>query len=1805
MTRAGSAVTTGLDRLLLAAVQWPRLLSRSSVLRAALVAASSLLAGSTALAGDNTWTNGTSDFNWNTTSANWTSPTTWNNFFYNADSAIFGATGVGTINVAGSINVRSIDFGTTPGYDFINGTLNFSQYGTGTLAAGTINVGITTTLAILSPVNPTFSTNLNTPFGLTKTGNGTLTLSGTGNSFPGFVAIGGSSYGTNILIGSATGNTYGGRLVLGAATALPASTTVGIGHGILDIGANNVTLRGVTFANTRSSTTTYVPNEHGVIGTGTLTINGGAVRAVGNSTGWANYINTAVDTTDSLLRVEVGNGLNVNRDLMFLQPIGSAANNSFGLLKTFGVTTAGVASPGSFTMLGNNLYTGATTISGGVSNVIGGTNASTALQVANATLTLQGANGSFGAATQVLLGPAGVLTLSNTAALTSGNEPPLPAANLDNRVNTAAALTLAGGNIAMFGSASAAINQTLASISAASGFSQISLTNGTGQSAVLTVTGNLTHSAGAQLLIRGLAIGNTGTATPTATRVVVNGTTPTEVNGLIPGFYGNATSATGNANNFVRYSSTPGVGLVVLQASDYVLNSFAGGPTANVDITTAQTLSSSQSANAIRTSAGITVNSGNTLTIGAGGLLATSGVTIGGGGTVNFAGNPGYIMNGSTGTLTFSGAVTAANGLAVGNAGTITFTGDLSGLSGSYINNSGTTNFNTGTLPGSLPIFIRQGTVTSNNAAFGSGSGAITLGDPNTPAGAVTAATLNINNAVFSTFSRPIVTVGSDGSAPFGATSGLTLTTLSTAAQNITSPITLGTHLTVNSAGTANTTFSGPITGAGGLNVLGGVVVISNTSNTYAGGTQLNAGTLAPNADALGSGNVRLLGGTLRTDYAGTFSRGITMLGAATVNTNGNNVTMTGGISGENPAATLTKAGAGTLTVTGSGIFAGNLSVTAGEVRLGGVSGALFNRGLTVNPGATFTIDNTTTNNNNRFSADVTLTGATTSTFRLIGNSGTSTDESVGALFVSGGTASQPHTVDVVSNGQSTILRFAAFLPGTGANILFSGTNLGPPTGASGAFTRVFFDIAPVPDGGILPGAQFNGFGGSGFAAYSFSRGVILYVPPASSGVVIDNFGTDTTPPTGGPVDPNSIFTTTGNTLVKMGAAVAGLVIDGGSTVTLRSGVYGPSPGNLSTPSDTFAVIGPGSGVGTITSQNGAKTIQLESSFFPGNLSVGPGGVNFNTISDLTIDNFVTIVGAGGITKTGAGVLNINSATSTFAGPINVIAGTLNLNGSTSSTAAISVSGGTLNLAGAAGVTAGINVSGGTFNLNTGGSIPAGNTLNVTGTGVFNINFGGVLQVAGATGNGTINIGAGSTLQTSTLATTVAPNLTGPGNFQYTPASVSLATLSGNSTFSGGVTGNANARYIITSPTAFGTGTVDLSAQTTSSSFSTPTVGFDFGTGGVGTVANDFIISGAAIDVFFIARTSINQTVTLSGVISGGNPAGRFVWDESGTSQSNVLRLVNPGNTFSSPVRVDFGTIAITSDGALGNPANGVFLNGGNTTTNGSLRLDAPVTTSRTITVSATSAINTNSYDFAVNGVLAGGSTLTKLGIGNLNLNNPANTFTGVLNINGGRVNVNGNLPTSTSAVNVNSGGVLGGTGNITRNVTVNGGGIVSPGVSPGVLTINGNITFNAGSAFEVELNGLTAGTDYDQLFVNGNVTLTGAILGGSVGFLPSLGDQFWILVKPTPGAITGTFAGLPEGSFFELGGIQFQITYTANFASLGGPGTGNDVMLTVTAIPEPATLIALSTAVVGVGGVWLNKRRRSRKARRRVRRHA
>src|SRR5205085_2832632 len=71
-----------------------------------------------------------------------------------------------------------------------------------------------------------------------------------------------------------------------------------------------------------------------------------------------------------------------------------------------------------------------------------------------------------------------------------------------------------------------------------------------------------------------------------------------------------------------------------------------------------------------------------------------------------------------------------------------------------------------------------------------------------------------------------------------------------------------------------------------------------------------------------------------------------------------------------------------------------------------------------------------------------------------------------------------------------------------------------------------------------------------------------------------------------------------------------------------------------------------------------------------------------------------------------------------------------------------------------------------------------------------------------------------------------------------------------------------------------------------------------------------------------------------------------------------------------------------------------------------------------------------------------------------------------------------------------NNGGTVGGAGTVLGNLQ--GTGAVSPGSSPGLLTVNGNV--NLGGPLVAELNGTTPGTQYDQLAVNGTVTLGGPL---------------------------------------------------------------------------------------------------------------
>lgn len=164
------------------------------------------------------------------------------------------------------------------------------------------------------------------------------------------------------------------------------------------------------------------------------------------------------------------------------------------------------------------------------------------------------------------------------------------------------------------------------------------------------------------------------------------------------------------------------------------------------------------------------------------------------------------------------------------------------------------------------------------------------------------------------------------------------------------------------------------------------------------------------------------------------------------------------------------------------------------------------------------------------------------------------------------------------------------------------------------------------------------------------------------------------------------------------------------------------------------------------------------------------------------------------------------------------------------------------------------------------------------------------------------------------------------------------------------------------------------------------------------------------------------------------------------------------------------------------------------------------------------------------------------------------------------------------------SGGVLKGTGTV-GFLTVNAGGTVAPGHSPGCLN-SGNLTLNG--TYQIDLGGTTACTGYDQLNVTGTVDVTGATPEVNLydGYKPAKGQVYTIINNDGSDAVTGTFQNLPEGATFTAGGYVYKVSYVG--------GDGNDVTLTVEGVPStPDTgfslvaahpIIGLTVTVVAAG---------------------
>lgn len=130
-----------------------------------------------------------------------------------------------------------------------------------------------------------------------------------------------------------------------------------------------------------------------------------------------------------------------------------------------------------------------------------------------------------------------------------------------------------------------------------------------------------------------------------------------------------------------------------------------------------------------------------------------------------------------------------------------------------------------------------------------------------------------------------------------------------------------------------------------------------------------------------------------------------------------------------------------------------------------------------------------------------------------------------------------------------------------------------------------------------------------------------------------------------------------------------------------------------------------------------------------------------------------------------------------------------------------------------------------------------------------------------------------------------------------------------------------------------------------------------------------------------------------------------------------------------------------------------------------------------------------------------------------------------------GVLDISGALRLNSSTVVVDrlmlsTSGVLRGDGLVTMAFSAHefeANGEMAPGNSPGILTIDGNLSMSTTTTLRIELGGTAVGTEYDRLVVTGLADIDGTLsIVLTNGFVPSAGDAFDVL---TYGSHSNEFA--------------------------------------------------------------------------------
>lgn len=208
-----------------------------------------------------------------------------------------------------------------------------------------------------------------------------------------------------------------------------------------------------------------------------------------------------------------------------------------------------------------------------------------------------------------------------------------------------------------------------------------------------------------------------------------------------------------------------------------------------------------------------------------------------------------------------------------------------------------------------------------------------------------------------------------------------------------------------------------------------------------------------------------------------------------------------------------------------------------------------------------------------------------------------------------------------------------------------------------------------------------------------------------------------------------------------------------------------------------------------------------------------------------------------------------------------------------------------------------------------------------------------------------------------------------------------------------------------------------------------------------------------------------------------------------------------------------------------------------------------------------------------------GGSLFGAMGPGDLTIGNDGEVWvagdtlvwsTGTLNLEGGALQTGG-LDVSTGAFNFTAGTLSADT--VTGDV-LNQRGTVAPS---GSTTITGDYNQLTAATLQVELGGLTPGTEHDQLIIDGaTLDLAGTLeLAHLAGYEMSVGDTFDVVTFT--GVLNGSFEAITTSS---LAGLGFEVAVTY------GTGTITVEVLSVTP-PLPGDYNGDGTVDAGDYTVW------------------